>query len=100
MLTLTTVQGPPGIASLNLSNLPARIWVATLFLPMLFARRRMRTLLATCIATLILSTITGCTTVSYTLNPIAPGTYTIPVTAIDPATGAVHTTNLTLTIIR
>ncbi len=41
----------------------------------------------------------GCTNIYYPLNQVAPGTYTIPVTAVDSITHIAHTAALTLTVI-
>jgi hypothetical protein len=97
-LTLATSQLPPGIAR-DASRIPTAVWAATLFLPLLLVRRRpIQRLAATLIAAALLSVATGCTTISYPLNLLAPGTYIIPVTATDPSTGIAHTANLSITI--
>ncbi len=67
--------------------------------PLLFLRRR-GFIQALCslllIATLLASS--GCTNIYYPLNRVAPGTYSIPITATDTTTNITHTATLTLTV--
>ncbi len=69
--------------------------------PWLFRRRRsLPTLLATLLAVTALGASLGCANLIEQVVFPPPATYTLPVTATDPATGASQTTTLTLTVTR
>ncbi len=75
----------------------AAIACATLPL-LLFRRRKLRAILIVLAAALSLSTLSGCTNIFYPLTPVAPGTYTIPITATDASSNISHTANFTLIV--
>jgi len=75
------------------------IFAALLALPFALKRRRLlRYALPALLASVLLSSSTGCTTVAIPINRVAPGTYVVPITATDPATGLSHSVNLTLIV--
>jgi len=103
ILTLKTAQFPPQLGQthpspLGKSTRTLPIAVA-LFLPLIAItrRRKLRFLPLLALAAIALLP-TGCTTISYPLLTVAPGTYTLPITATDTATSIAHTATLTLTI--
>ncbi len=67
--------------------------------PLFFRSRRRVASLALCaLCMCLVSSLTGCTNMGYPLIDAAPGTYIVPITATDPATGISHSTNLTLIV--
>jgi hypothetical protein len=102
-LAIDTASLPPGVARNQAPpqnrRLPLAFAVACCILPILLGKRRPRTSLAALFLALALATsLTGCTSLSYPLNRVAPGTYLIPITATDPATQTTHTVQLTLIV--
>ena len=108
VLTIDTEPYPAQVSALNQptpgNKLPTVPLVAGLVLcPLLFAARRNRSLRLLCalLTCAFLSTLTGCAGLDeYGANRVAPGTYSIPVTATDQTTGITHTTTLTLIVTR
>jgi hypothetical protein len=69
--------------------------------PLLLLRRRRRLALLRIFAGVtLISTLAGCGDLRYALNPVAPGTYVIPITAADTESNSIHTVNLTLIVSR
>jgi hypothetical protein len=113
-LTIDTAQGANGISYPPLARThpgpgTPLVLAALLLLPLLLRRSTtlktalslaLRSSLAILLAASVLTSLTGCTTVSTGLNRVAPGTYLIPVTAVDPATQLIHSANLTLIVTR
>lgn len=76
------------------------VFAALVALPLAFKRRRrLRYALPAGLTCALLTSCVGCTTISYPLARAAPGTYAIPITATDPATGLSHSVSLTLIVI-
>jgi hypothetical protein len=100
-LTLVTETLPPGDAAnrSESSRWPAAA-VALSGLPLLLFRRRRRvSTLFAALATLAIGIgLAGCRNISFVPNRLAPGTYTIPVTATDPVSQIAHSANLTFTV--
>ena len=72
--------------------------ISLLLLPTARGRRRLLTrALLLMLAAVALSSATGCLNEWYTRHTVAPGVYTLPVTATD-AAGNAHTASLTVTI--
>ncbi len=104
-LSMDTVQQPPQHVRLKTDrprpdrgpSLPA---LATLFaVPFLLSRRRrLRNRFCALIFAVAIAGISGCTNIYYSLNPVSPGTYTIPVTATDENSGIAHTAMLTVQV--
>ena len=87
---------PPRPGTRNLAPILAATLLA---LPWLVTRRRrtFRRLLLVLVAATIAASATGCTNRYFTVAVVAPGSYTIPITATD-TDGRAHTANLTVTI--
>ncbi len=102
VLHVATQIVPTQLAAQPRSRLRGSIRVALSFLVALpFAlwgqRRRVPSLLGIFLAAAVLFSATGCTNLVYQIDPVAPGTYVIPVTATD-STGRTATASLTLVI--
>ncbi|WP_158787504.1 Ig-like domain-containing protein [Granulicella sp. L46] len=88
----------PSAHSIGDSRIPF-IFAAVIVFPLELKRRRsLRYGLPVFLAAVLVASSTGCTTVAIPINRVAPGTYVIPITAIDPATGLSHSANLTLVV--
>ena len=72
-------------------------WAALLALPLGWKRGRRRGLIVL-VAGMLLTAATGCTTIVFPVNRVAPGTYVIPITETDPGTQIAHSANLTLVV--
>ena len=101
-LTIGTYSVPVRTAALDraASRQPALL-VAIVGLGLGLLRRRRRGFKDFSLAFIfaaLLGSMTGCTTSFESLNLVAPGTYTIPVTATDSLTGTTHTAALTLVV--
>ena len=95
---LTINTGSLQTAHAEHTRLPL-IFAALIILPLALKRRRLlRYTLPAFLATLLLTASTGCTGLSIPLQHVTPGTYVIPITATDPATGISHSANLTLIV--
>lgn len=74
---------------------------AFLLLPLLDRKRKRKlpTLVAAllCVAALRFG-LTGCANVFHSIDLVAPGAYTIPITAVDAASGITHTASMTLKV--
>ncbi len=101
LLTIDTaeVNGRPVSRLEGCSAGTALTWAALLALPLGWKRRRRwRMGLTMFVAGVLLMTATGCTTIAYPVNRVAPGTYVVPITATDPGTQIAHSVNLTLVV--
>ncbi len=101
LLTIDTaeVNGRPVSRLEGCSAGTALTWAALLALPLGWKRRRRwRMGMTMFVAGVLLMTATGCTTIAYPVNRVAPGTYVIPITATDPGTQIAHSVNLTLVV--
>jgi parallel beta-helix repeat protein len=109
VLSIKTTQLPPPGSLEGRMDTHDRTLVGLLatfsVLPLFFVggRRKLRehkalALLCAVGASLALTTLSGCTTLYTTLNRVAPGTYTIPVTGVDQTSQISHTATLTLTV--
>lgn len=99
ILTLNTQRAnSPTTSALRGLRLPVAL-ATLLFFPAVFRRRSLASLFTLLLFTTVLLSLTGCGELFYYNPPVTPGTYTIPITATDLATGNTQTATLTVTIL-
>jgi hypothetical protein len=96
-LTLETASVAPADALARVRLAAPGTIAAFLALPLLLFRRR-RALFAFVISFAAITLMLGCTNISYPLVKVRPGTYTIPINAVDSTSQITHTVDLTLVV--
>ena len=97
--TYHVVAGAPSVSDSRM-NKGATLALASLLglSSLVRRRRRLPTMLVTVVLFSQIFWTMGCTTISFPISSVAPGTYSIPVTATDESTHVSHSATLTLVV--